>query len=198
MNKHCFLCDLVGLIYHVILDHIIPYHSKLQNTRPNVSDMLMQAGLDLGNKLVSMLDDCMQILSSCNESVVLRQACPQLALACLTASVRQLESLKPDQLASVAFLSAQTNLRLNIKGADQLRALARAGVARASAMSALSLTQFMYGAVASGGVKPAQMQVAALLCCISSMECLPLPCLKQTEVLSAQSNFAPEFAAPCC
>ena len=90
---------------------------------------------------------------------MLRQACPQLALACLTACVRQLESLSPDQLALVAFLSTQTHLRLNIKGADQMRALVRAGVARAPAMTALSLTQFMFGAVASGGLKPAHMQV---------------------------------------
>lgn len=102
---------------------------------------------------------CFQVLSSCNGSVVLRQACPQLAVACLTACVRQMESLSPDQLALVAFLSAQTHLRLNIKGADQMRALVRAGVARAPAMTALSLTQFMFGAVASGGLKPAQMQV---------------------------------------
>lgn len=102
---------------------------------------------------------CFQVLTSCNGSVVLRQACPQLAVACLTACVRQMESLSPDQLALVAFLSAQTHLRLNIKAADQMRALVRAGVARAPAMTALSLTQFMFGAVASGGLKPAHMQV---------------------------------------
>ena len=89
----------------------------------------------------------------------MRQACPQLALACLTACVRQLDSLSPDQLAQVAFTSSQTNLRLNLKGADQMRVLVRAGVARAPAMSALSLTQFMFGAVALGNVKPAHMQV---------------------------------------
>ena len=118
---------------------------------------------------------------------MLRQACPQLALACLTACVRQLESLSSDQLALVAFLSAQTHLRLNIKGADQMRALVRAGVARAPAMTALSLTQFMFGAVASGGLKPAHLQVgfaslpAALvdwlvLCStlVSSCSCRPL------------------------
>ena len=82
----------------------------------------------------------------------MRQACPQLALACLTACVRQLDSLNPDQLAQVAFTSSQTNLRLDLKGADQMRVLVRAGVARAPAMSALSLTQFMFGAVALGNI----------------------------------------------
>lgn len=101
------------------------------------------------------------MLTSCNSSVVLRQACPQLALACLTACVRQLERLSPDLLALVAFLSAQTHLRLNITGADQVQALVRTGVARAPAMTALSLTQFMFGAVACGGLKPAHMQVGS-------------------------------------
>lgn len=77
-----------------------------------------------------------------------------------------MESLSPDQLALVAFLSAQTHLRLNIKGADQMRALVRAGVARAPAMTALSLTQFIFGAVASGGLKLANLQVGfAGPCC---------------------------------
>ena len=93
---------------------------------------------------------------------MLRQACPQLALACLTACVRQLDSLTADQLAQAAFISTQTHLRLNIKGADQMKTLVRAGVARAPAMSALSLTQFMYGAVALGNLKPAQLQVCSV------------------------------------
>ena len=112
---------------------------------------------------------CFQVLTSCNGSVTLRQACPQLALTCLTACVRQLEHLSPDQLALVAFLSAQTHLRLNIKGGDQLRALVRAGVARAPAMSALNLTQFLFGAVAAGGLKPAHMQVASAAPCNSCL-----------------------------
>ncbi|DBB02864.1 TPA: hypothetical protein ACH3X1_013470 [Trebouxia sp. C0004] len=102
--------------------------------------------------------ELLQVLGSCNRTVVMRQACPQLALACLTACVQQLDSLSPDQLAQVAFTSSQTNLRLNLKGADQMRILVRAGVARAPAMSALNLTQFMFGAVALGNIKPAHMQ----------------------------------------
>lgn len=102
--------------------------------------------------------ELLQVLGSCNKTVVMRQACPQLALACLTACVRQLDSLNPDQLAQVTFTSSQTNLRLNLKGADQMRILVRAGVARAPAMSALSLTQFIFGAVALGNIKPAHMQ----------------------------------------
>jgi len=105
----------------------------------------------------------LQVLGSCNKTVVMRQACPQLALACLTACVRQLDSLNPDQLAQVAFTSSQTTLRLNLKGADQMRILVRAGVARAPAMSALSLTQFMFGVVALGNIKPAHMQVQLAL-----------------------------------
>lgn len=105
-----------------------------------------------------------QVLGSCNKTAVLRQACPQLALACLTACVRQLDSLTADQLAQAAFISTQTHLRLNIRGADQMRTLVRAGVARAPAMSALSLTQFMYGAAALGNLKPAHLQV-----CLSHM-----------------------------
>ena len=103
----------------------------------------------------------LQVLGSCNKTAVLRQACPQLAVACLTACVRQLESLTPDQLALAAFTSAQTNLRLNIKGADQMRVLVRAGVTRAPSMSALSLTQFMFGAVALGGMTEPHMQVGS-------------------------------------
>ena len=104
----------------------------------------------------------LQVLGSCNKTVVLRQACPQLALACLTACVQQLDSLTADQLAQAAFISTQTHLRLNIKGADQMKTLVRAGVARAPAMSALSLTQFMYGAVALGNLRPAHLQVCLL------------------------------------
>lgn len=113
--------------------------------------------------------------------MVLRQACPQLALACLAACARQLESLRPNEVASAAFLSVQTHLRLNIKGADQLRALVRAGVARAPYMSALSLTQFMFGAVASGGLKPAQMQVGtfALIPCLSCAHLLSMCAVEQ-------------------
>ena len=110
------------------------------------------------------LCDCLQVLSFCNSSLLLRQACPQLALACLTASVRQLELLQPDQLATIAFLSSQTNLRLNLVAAEQLKRLVKAGVARATAMSALSLTQFVYGAVSIGGVRQAQMKVRVCCC----------------------------------
>ena len=45
-----------------------------------------------------------------------------------------------------------------------MRFVVRAGVGRAPAMSALSLTQFMFGAVALGGMKEAHMQV-----CLSYM-----------------------------
>ncbi|KAL3159854.1 hypothetical protein ABBQ38_010255 [Trebouxia sp. C0009 RCD-2024] len=115
--------------------------------------------------------ELVQVLTSCNNSVTLRQACPQLALACLTACVRQLEQLSPDQVALVAFLSAQTHLRLNLKGVDQMRDLVRAGAARAPSMTALSLTQFMFGAVASGWLKPAHMQVLAACAVRSVPQC---------------------------
>ena len=115
-----------------------------------------------------------QVLGSCNKTVVMRQACPQLALACLTACVRQLDSLNPDQLAQVTFTSSQTNLRLNLKGADQMRILVRAGVARAPAMSALSLTQFIFGAVALGNIKPAHMQVHLVPLTALSAACQPM------------------------
>ena len=104
----------------------------------------------------------------------MRQACPQLALACLSACVRQLDSLNPDQLAQVTFTSSQTNLRLNLKGADQMRILVRAGVARAPAMSALSLTQFIFGAVALGNIKPAHMQVHLVPLTALSAACQPM------------------------
>ena len=102
----------------------------------------------------------LQVLTMCSSSSVLRQASPQLAAACIAACVRSLESLSPDQLSQSVFLSAQSGLRLNVKCPDKVKQLIHVGVARAEAMSAFSLSQFMFGVAAVKGTKGSHMQVS--------------------------------------
>ena len=94
----------------------------------------------------------LQILAMCNSSVAIRQASPYMAMAALTACVRQLESLTPDQLSQAVFLSAQTSLRLNAKVPDTFQQLVHVGIARAAAMTPFSLSRFMFGAAAVRGL----------------------------------------------
>ena len=90
---------------------------------------------------------------------MLRKADQQLALACLTACTQQLDSLAPDQLAQIAFLSAQTNLRLNVSGPDQMKMLTSYGIAQAAAMKPLPVTQLLYAAASLDGIGLATMKV---------------------------------------
>ena len=89
----------------------------------------------------------------------LREACPALAEACLTACTLQLHSFSPDETAQAAFLGVQTHVRLKLSGSNQMRTLVKAGMRQAAGMSPLSITQLMFAAVSTRVIKPAELQV---------------------------------------
>lgn len=99
----------------------------------------------------------------CSNKAALRQAAPHLAAASLTACLHRAESLSPDETAQAVFLSAQNKLRLNVELPGVVRQLVHVGTARAAAMSAMSFSQFLFGAAAVAGLKHTQLQVCLLL-----------------------------------
>ena len=132
----------------------------------------------------------MQILMLCNSSAVVQQASPQLAVACLSACVRNMESFTPDELAQVVFLSPQNKLRLNSKCPDKVKQLVHVGVARAGHMTTMSLSQFLFGVAAVDGIKQSQLQVSLLSTCqgwVMTAMSLPQLCLVWLSFMASSS-----------
>lgn len=136
------------------------YH-KLPRLQIHVKlyDTVRETSIKQIQHCTSCLVFSLQVLVLCNRAAVMQQASPQLAVACLTACARNLESFSPDQLSLAVYLSAQSNLRLNTKCPDRVRQLVQVGIARAHAMSPKSLSHFMFGVAAVRGNKQSQLQV---------------------------------------